>query len=107
MPTAPSAATAASKSEAANTFFADLAKQTTEQFIGAVRQTTKLGLDTASAWIDTLTAVLPEAPAVPFAPSKADVQQWVSTGFETAESVLALQREIASEIVTKLLPAGK
>lgn len=117
MPTPPSAATtagtAASKTEAAGDFFADSAKQGTEQIISAVRQTTKLGLDAASAWLDTVAAIMPATPAAsfapfaPFAPSKAAVQQWVSTGFETAESLLALQREIASEVVNLLVPATK
>lgn len=108
MPTTPTAA--APKTDAAGDFFVDSAKQGTEQIISAVRQTTKMGLDAASAWLDTVAAIMPATPAVsfaPFGPSKASVQQWVSTGFETAESLLALQREIASEIVNLLVPAGR
>jgi hypothetical protein len=101
----PTADTAASKTDSASTFVADTAKQTSDQIISAVRQTTKLSLDTASAWFDTLTAVLPAAPAVP-ASSRAVVQQWVAASFDTAESVLAMQRELASEFVTKLVPAA-
>jgi hypothetical protein len=110
MSTAASSAATAPKtagSAGSDTFVTDTAKQATEQIIAAVRQTTKVGLDAASTWIDTLTAALPAVPAVPGTPSKAVVEQWVSLGFDAAENVLSLQREIASDLVTKLLPAGR
>lgn len=98
--------TATGKTERAANFVADTAKQSSEQMLGVIRQTTKLTLDATSSWFDTVANVVPVAPDLPFGPSKATVQKWVSLGFETAESVIAMQRDLTSEIVAKLAPAS-
>jgi hypothetical protein len=105
MPTA-TTTTATPKTDGAATFVADTAKQSTEQLLGVIRQTSKLSLDTASTWMDAVTKVLPPTPAMPFAPSKAAIQQLVAASFDTAESVLALQRDLTTEFFAKLVPSA-
>jgi len=98
--------TASPKADRAASFVADTAKQSSEQILGAVRQTAKLSIDAASNWFETVANIVPVTPDLPFAPAKAAMQQWITLGYETAESVLVLQRDLASEFVEKLVPAS-
>jgi hypothetical protein len=106
MPTATTASTETPKADRAANFVADTAKQSSEQILGVVRQTAKLSIDAASTWFETVANVVPITPELPFAPTKAAMQQWITLGYETAESVLVLQRDLASEFVAKLVPAS-
>jgi hypothetical protein len=99
-------ASATPKTDQAASFVVDTAKQSSEQILGVVRQTAKLSIDAASSWFETVASIVPLTPELPFAPSKAILQQWITAGYETAESVLVLQRDLASEMVSKLVPAS-
>jgi hypothetical protein len=104
--TTTTASEATPKTDRAASFVVDTAKQSSEQILGVVRQTAKFSIDAASNWFETVASIVPVTPELPFAPSKAILQQWINAGYETAESVLVLQRDLASEMVTKLVPAS-
>jgi len=92
--------------DSAASFVADTLKQSTSQFLGALSQTTKFTLQTASALFDSFTKMTPSVPALPFAPSKAAVKEWLDVGYETTEQLLKLQRELAGELLERLAGAA-
>jgi len=87
--------------ESAADFFTQTAKQSTEQFAKAVRQSTKLSMEATSAWFETFAKFVPAAPALPFMPSEESIKVWTDAGFEAAQSMLDLQREVTGEVLAK------
>jgi hypothetical protein len=99
-----STSTANSKADGAATFVAETTKQSAAQLFNIVRQSAALSMDAASAWLKTVTK-MPTGPAFSLTPVKLTMQQLISAGFDTAETVLALQRDLAGQFVD-LLPSG-
>jgi hypothetical protein len=96
----PGSAPFASVDSAAD-FFTQAAKQSSEQFAKAVRQGAKFSIDATSAWFDTVAKFVPAAPALPFVPSEEIVKVWTDAGFDAAQNLLDLQREITGEVIAK------
>ncbi len=88
--------------DTAASFVADTLKQSTSQLLGALSQTTKFTLDTATAFVESFSKVTPSMPSIPFAPSKAAIKEWLDVGFETTEQLLKLQHELATEMLDRM-----
>lgn len=99
------ASTSNSKVDSASTFVVETTKQNAEQLVNIVRQSASLWIDAASAWLKTVTKVVPPVPAISLIPVRSTMQQMVAAGFDTAEGLLALQRDLAGQIVA-LVPSG-
>jgi hypothetical protein len=97
--------TSNSKVESAASFVAETTKQNAEQLFNIVRQSASLWIDAASAWLKTVTTVGPPVPALSLLPVRSTMQQMVAAGFDTADSLLTLQRDLAGQFVA-LLPSG-
>jgi hypothetical protein len=96
-----STAKAAAAAATATDFFAQTAKQSTEQWIRALRQSANFSLEATSAWLDTVAKFVPSMPALPFAPSEETVKAWTNAGFDTAQNLLDLEREVTTEVISK------
>jgi hypothetical protein len=97
------------KPESATAFVADTLKSTNEQTLTAVKQTTTMTMDAASAVLESfgkLTPSLPNIPSIPFLPTKAGISQLVNVGFDATENLLSLQRGLATELVERFVPAA-
>lgn len=95
------------KFDSAATFVADTVMATSEQMLTAMKQTTTMTLDAASAMLESLgklTPSLQEMPALPFMPAKAGMVQLVNVAFDTTENVLSMQRGLATEVVNRFVP---
>ena len=88
--------------ESATDFFTETAKQTTDQMLQAIRQTATFSLETSSAWFEAVAKVMPAVPALPFLPSEETLKQLTEVGFDTAQNLISLQREIAGEVLAKM-----
>jgi hypothetical protein len=80
----------------------DQFKTAGDAFVGSLRQTQRFALDAAGRWIDVVSGAvpgLPELPALPGVPSKADVETAIAASFGFAESLLAVQRELAEGLL--------
>jgi hypothetical protein len=96
------------KTDAGTTFVADTVKSTSEQMLTAMKQTTTMTMDAASALFESLgkfTPSLPSMPTIPFIPSKSSILQLLNVGFDTTENLLSMQRGLASEVVERFVPA--
>jgi hypothetical protein len=97
-----STATKGAAGATTNDFLTEVAKQSSEQLVRAMRQTAKFSFEATSAWLDTVAKVVPSVPAIPFAPSEETVKVWTDAGFDVAQNVLDLQREITGELLAKV-----
>jgi hypothetical protein len=97
-----STASKAAAGATANDFLTEVAKQSSEQFVSALRQTAKFSFEATSAWLDTVAKVVPSVPTLPFVPSEETVKVWTDAGFDVAQNVLDLQREITGELIAKV-----
>jgi hypothetical protein len=97
------------KSATGSTFVADTVKTTGEQMLTAVKQTSTITMDAASALVDSLgkfTTKLPSLPAMPFLPTKASIVQLVNVGFDTTENMLSMQRGLTNQVIERFVPAS-
>ena len=97
------------KSDTATTFVADTVKSTNEQVLTAVKQTTTMSMDAASAMLESLEqvrAVAAQLPTIPFLPTKAGLVQLLNVGFDATENLLSLQRGLATEVIERFVPAA-
>ena len=97
------------KSDVGSTFVADTVKSTGEQMLTAMKQTSTMTMDAASALLESLgkfTPSMPSLPTIPFVPTKASILQLVNVGFDTTENLLSMQRGLASEVVERFVPAS-
>jgi hypothetical protein len=82
------------------------------QFTSAVKQSQQLVLDSitslteAAAKLAPSVPSLPSLPSIPFVPSPAELNEYVSAGFDIASELLANQREFASALIAKLTPSA-
>jgi hypothetical protein len=97
------------KSDTGSTFVADTVKSTSEQMFVAVKQTTTLTMDAASALLESLGKFMPSMPSVPgsaFLPSRSSIVQLIDVGFDTTENLLSMQRGFAIQAVERFVPAS-
>jgi hypothetical protein len=88
-------------SAAATDFFAQTAKQGSDQFVRAIRQSATFSLEATSAWLEAVAKLVPSIPAVPFVPSEESLKVWTGAGFDVAQNLLDLQREVTGEVISK------
>ena len=93
---------AASGASAASSFVTDTVRQSTTQLLGIFSQSTKFTFGTLSAVAKALSKVPPRRPSIPMAPTKEALQQWLDVGFDSAEQLFKLQRELIAEMVDRL-----
>jgi hypothetical protein len=97
------------KSDTGTTFVADNIKSTGEQMLTAVKQTTTITMDAASALFESLgklTPSMPKLPTMPFLPTKSSIVQLVNVGFDTTENLLSLQRGLTNQVIERFVPAS-
>lgn len=97
------------KVETATNFVADTVKSTNEQVLSAVKQTTTMSMETASAMLESFSKLapsLPSIPAIPFMPTKAGLGQLLNVGFDATENLLSFQRGVATEMIDRFVPAS-
>jgi hypothetical protein len=97
------------KSDSGTTFVTDTVKTTGEQMLTAMKQTTTITMDAASALVESLgkyTPRLPSLPTVPFLPTKASLVQMVNVSFDTTENLLSMQRGLATQVIERFVPAS-
>ena len=95
--------------DSATTFIADTIKSTNEQMITTVKQVTTMTLDAASATLDSLSKLapsLPSLPTLPLMPSKTSIVQLMNVGFDASESLLSMQRGLATDLVERFAKVG-
>jgi hypothetical protein len=98
---------AASGASAASSFVTNSVRQSTAQLVGAFSQTTKMSYGTLAAVAKALAKVPPSMPAIPLAPSKETLKEWLNVSFDTTEQLLKLQRELMVEMLDRLAAFGK
>jgi hypothetical protein len=72
----------------------------------AIRQTAGFSLEATSAWLDTVAKIVPSVPSAPFVPSEDTVKVWTDAGFDAAQNLLDLQREMTGEVIAKMSALG-
>ena len=100
--TTTSSAKAGSATATATDFFTQSAKQSSDQLVRAIRQTATFSLEATSAWLDTVAKVVPSVPSLPFVPSEESIKVWTDAGFDVAQNLLDLQREVTGELIAKM-----
>jgi hypothetical protein len=77
-----------------------------DEIIASVKQAQQFTLDAVTTWADVVGKVVPELPAFPFVPARAEVVEGLGTVFGMAEELLASQRKFAADLVNGLVPVS-
>ena len=77
-----------------------------DEIIASVKQAQQFTLDAVTTWADVIGKVVPELPALPFVPARAELVEGFGTVFGMTEEWLASQRKFAADLVNVLVPAS-
>ena len=77
-----------------------------DQIIASVKQAQQFTLDAVSTWADVVGKVVPELPALPLVPARAEVVEGFGAVFGMAEGLLGSQRKFAADFFNVLVPAS-
>jgi hypothetical protein len=87
------------KATAATTTYAAGVKAASDTVIETVQKTTALGFDLAKSFLDIAVEAAPKFAAMPYAPSKKDLQDLLTASFAPLEKAVAMQRAAATALV--------
>jgi hypothetical protein len=75
-----------------------------EELLNVIRTSQETVVEAVKTWVDTVKAVTPKVPSVPFAEKLPRPQDVVASAYDFAEKLLSGQRQFAEELVQATAP---
>ena len=75
-----------------------------EELLNVIRTSQETVVEAVKTWVDTVKAVTPKVPSVPFTEKLPKPQDVVASAYDFAEKLLSSQRRFAEELVQATAP---